>query len=154
LNVDSGWMQIVDDVCGQIQSTLTGEELRYFHWLQIKQENAGLNMFWGPAFRAVLDPAGPHHGMDFESQTVIHWRFDEAESDFAPATRKRVQAIIAAAQACAAHTCEHCGGAGMLRGDSLTILCEVCCKRWGQVILEDEALQRIQAQLLNRAKPI
>lgn len=147
LSVDSGWLQIVDDVCSQIQSTLTTEELRKFHWLQIKQENAGLTMFWGPAYRAVLDPEGPHHGMDFESETVIRWRFDEAESDFAPATGKRVQAIITNAQARAARTCEHCGGAGMLQQDSLTILCEVCCKRWEQVIREDEALQRAQAQL-------
>ena len=147
LSVDSGWMQIVDDACSQIQSTLTAEELREFHWLQIKQMNAGLTMFWGPAYRAVLDPAGPHHGMDFESETVIHWRFDEAESDFALATRKRVQAIISNAQARAAHTCEHCGGAGRLQQDSMTVLCEICCKRWEQVIRADEALQRIQAQL-------
>jgi hypothetical protein len=147
LSVDNGWIQIVDDICGQIQSTLTAEELRHFHWLQIKQVNAGLTMFWGPAYRAVLDPLGTHHGMDFESKTVIHWRFDEVESDFAPATRKRVQAIITDAQARAAHTCEHCGGPGMLQQDNLTVLCDVCCKRWEQVICEDEALQRIQAQL-------
>jgi hypothetical protein len=147
LSIDSGWMQIVDDACSQIQSTLTAEELREFHWLQIKQENAGLTMFWGPAYRTVLDPAGPHHGMDFESETVVHWRFDEAESNFTPATRKRVLAIIANAQTRAAHTCEHCGGAGLLQRESLTVLCEVCCKRWEQVIREDEALQRVQAQL-------
>lgn len=147
LSVDSGWMQIVDAACSEVQSTLTAEELREFHWLQIKQENIGLTMFWGPAYRAVLDPAGPHHSMDFESQKVIHWRFDEAESDFAPATRKRIQAIITDAQARAAHTCEHCGGAGRRQQDSMTVLCEVCCKRWEQVIREDEALQRVQAQL-------
>jgi hypothetical protein len=147
LGVDGGWMQIVDDVCSQIQSTLTAEELREFHWLQIKQVNAGLTMFWGPAYRAVLDPAGPHHGMDFESETVIRWRFDETESNFARATRKRVQAIITAAQTRAAHTCEHCGVAGLLQQESLAVLCDVCCQRWEQVIREDEALQRVQAQL-------
>lgn len=154
LSVDSGWMRLVDDVCNKVQAALTANELSKFHWLQIKQENGGLTMFWSPAYRAVLDPDGPHSCMDFESITVVHWRFDEAECDFAPATCKRVQAIITNARARAAHTCEHCGGAGMLQGDSMTILCEVCCKRWEQVIREDEALQRIQAQLPNRAKTI
>jgi hypothetical protein len=146
LGVDSGWIPIVNDVCRQVQAALTANELEGFHWLQIKQENGGLTMFWGPAYRAVLDSEGPHHNMDFESKTVIRWRFDESVRDFTPATRKRVQAIIADAQTRAAQTCEHCSGAGMLQRASLTVLCEVCCKRWEQLMHEEDALQTVQAQ--------
>ena len=146
LGIDSGWVPIVDDVCRQIQAALNANELERFHWLQIKQENGGLTMFWGPAYRAVLHPEGPHHNMELESKTVIRWRFDESERNFTPATRKRVQAIITDAQTRAAQTCEHCSDAGMLQRASLTVLCEVCCKRWEQAMHEDEALQPVQAK--------
>ena len=145
LGVDSGWVPIVDDVCRQIQATLTADELQKFHWLQIKQENGGLTMFWAPTYRAVLDPLGLHTCLDYESQREIRWRFDECETDLGLATVWRIQEIIANARVRATNTCEHCGGAGTLRQHpSEDVLCDPCCTAWEKAIREDEALQHEQ----------
>ena len=147
LGVDSGWGYLVDDVCRQIQAALTADELERFHWLQIKQESGGLTMFWGPMYRAVLDPLGPHTCLDYASRQEIRWRFDECETDLDLATISRIQKIIANARVRATYTCEHCGGAGTLRlHPSKDVLCDSCCSAWEQAIREDEVLQHEQAQ--------
>jgi hypothetical protein len=138
LGVDSGWMPIVDDVCRQIQATLTANELQKFQWLQIKREKSGLTMFWSPMYRAVLDPLGPHTCLDYELQRVIRWRFDECEPDLDLATIKRIHEIIANAEDRATNTCEHCGGAGIMRQHlSEDVLCDGCCTAWEQAIWEN-----------------
>ena len=143
LGVDSGWLPIVDDVCRQIQAALSADELGRFHWLQIKQENGGLTMFWSPMYRAVMDPLGPHTCLDYESMRDIRWRFDECETDLDLATLRRIQKIIVNAKDRATNTCEHCGGAGTLRQlPSEDILCDRCCLTWEQVIREYEIRQR------------
>lgn len=141
LGIESGWVHIVDDACRQIQATLTADELERFRWLQIKQERGGLTMFWSPMYRAVIDPLGPHSCLDYESRREIRWRFDEheCENDFATATIRLVQEIIAYAQVRATNTCEHCGGAGILRKHpSEDVLCDGCCSAWEQALAEDE----------------
>jgi hypothetical protein len=146
LGVDSGWVPIVDDVCRQIRAALTADELKRFHWLQIKQVNGGLTMFWSPMHRAVLDPLGPHTCLDYESQREIRWQFDECETDLNVATVRRIQEIIANARVRATNTCEHCGGAGTPRQQpSEDVLCDPCCTAWEKAIREDEALQHEQA---------
>jgi hypothetical protein len=151
LGVDSGWVPIVDDVCSQIQATLTADELQKFHWLQIKQENGGLTMFWSPTYHAVLDPLGPHTCLDYVSRQEIRWRFDGCDADLDLATVRRIQKIITNAQDRAASTCEHCGGAGTLRQHpSEDVLCDSCCSAWEQAIREDEVLQHEQFQSQRR----
>jgi len=138
LGIDSGWVPIVGDVCRQIQAALNANELERFHWLQIKQENCGLTMFWSPMYRTVLDPTGLHTHLDCDSQSVIRWRFDECENAFDPATIRRVQGIIANAQDRAKNTCEHCGGAGTLRQHaSEGVLCDGCCSAWEEALASD-----------------
>jgi hypothetical protein len=127
LGVDSGWVPIVDDVCRQIQATLTADELQKFQWLQIKQENGGLTMFWSPMYRAVMDPLGPHACLDYQLQRVIRWRFDECETDLDLATLSRIRGIIANAQDRATNTCEHCGGAGIMQRHPPRVTILVAC---------------------------
>jgi len=152
LGVDSGWVPIVDDVCRQIHAALTADELQKFHWLQIKQENGGLTMFWSPMYRAVMDPLGRHTCLDYDSQREIRWRFDECEVDLDLATVRRIQEIIANARVRATNACEHCGGAGTLRQQlSEDVLCDPCCTAWEKAMREDEVLQQEQAQSQHRA---
>jgi hypothetical protein len=140
LGVDSGWLPIVENACRKIQTTLTADELERFHWLQIKQENGELTMFWSPMYRTVMDPLGPHTCLDYESRRDIRWRFDECETDLDLATLRRIQKIIVNAKDRATNTCEHCGGAGTLRQQpSEDVFCNGCCSAWEQAMRDEEA---------------
>ena len=112
ITIDEGWKAIVLDACRQVQETLTADELRIFHWTQIKQKLGGLRMYWRPR--------GEGFGPEGAAGTL--------SSD----TRERIRSIVDQAEARASATCEVCGGAGRLRrlGPSRfsrhTVLCDVC----------------------------
>lgn len=121
INIDNGWLPIVAQACQEIQESLSTDDLRKFHWIQIKQKWGRLTMYWGPGHRVVISAVCPGGIVEFESETT----HEPGAIDLSPEVRDRIMAIVARAQFRASRTCENCGMAGqMFHGTS--ILCVTC----------------------------
>ena len=126
ISIDSGWTPIVLDACREIQERLTADELRRFHWIQIKEKFGGLKLYWGPDNTisvAIIEPATVH-SLEIAS--------DEPPG-FTKPTVLAIREIVARACERAGRTCEICGGPGRLYADGYwQTLCEDCAAERGK----------------------
>lgn len=95
-----GWKPIVEKACREIQQTLSTDDLRRFHWRQIKEKCGRLVMYFGPP------PMAP--------------------DTLTPAARERAQEIVEYAQEEAERTCELCGAPGSRDAEDIYVLCDAC----------------------------
>lgn len=124
IDIGDGWKIIVLDACRQMQEALSEDELRQFHWTQIKQKWGRLKMYWQPRSRVTICCAAPDGKVEFEH---IAQREISDEVRLSAFTQALIDAVIDQATERASCTCESCGSTGRLRdGHCVRVLCDAC----------------------------
>jgi hypothetical protein len=127
INIGPGWIPIVAHVCQEIQNMLSEDDLRKFHWIQIKEKWGRLTMYWGPKHQVIISAVCPEGIVEFESVANDGNQDDDMKADLSPAIRERIMEIITRAQERASKTCEYCGAEGSIRSwPHISVLCETC----------------------------
>lgn len=127
INIGPGWIPIVAHVCQEIQNMLSEDDLRKFHWIQIKEKWGRLTMYWGPKHQVIISAVCPEGVVEFESKANDENQGDGMEADLSPAVRDRIMEIVEHAQELASRTCENCGTVGRLRPwPHVSVLCDKC----------------------------
>jgi hypothetical protein len=112
ISIDAGWESIVSNACQAIQTALTEDELKLFHWIQIKEKFGGLNMYWGPHNTLPVTIIGHAQITNLEVESK------HTEPGFSPDTVATIRAIVERAGKKASKTCEVCGAEGRLYAGS------------------------------------
>jgi hypothetical protein len=126
ISIDFGWKPIVLDACREIQERLTPDELRRFHWIQLKEKFGGLRMYWGPnnAIPVSIIGATGFHSLEIDS---------DDPPGFSKPTLLAIREIVARVCERAGHTCEICGAVGRLYPNGYwQTLCDGCAKKKGR----------------------
>lgn len=127
IDIGDGWKTIVLDVCRQIKDTLTADELRPFHWTQIKQKWGQLRMYWRPRSGVAICCATPDRVTDFEHVTQREISTGNGGNEIPVATQERIRSIVDLAAERASVTCEICGEEGQLHHvGCVRVLCDAC----------------------------
>jgi hypothetical protein len=101
--VASGWLEIIDELCGDIDRMLTDEQAQLFEVRQIKEKFGTLRFSCG---------------------------LSDAQDGLHDAAIQRVRARVAEASVRSTTTCYSCGGAGSLRHQAwMLVLCDACQER-------------------------
>lgn len=99
-SIGPGWKPVVEKACREVQRALSTDDLRKFHWLQIKEKCGRLAMYFGPS------PIAP--------------------DTLTPAARECVEEIVERAWEEAERTCELCGAPGGRGAEGIYVLCDTC----------------------------
>lgn len=115
--IGPGWLDLIKEMCAEVEATLTESERRHFHWDQIKEKFGLLRAYYtgGPVFADFQMPDG------IVTATLPARGAGEPDS-----VRERVDPIVRRAVEHSARTCEVCGAAGELRMRSWRkVLCDL-----------------------------
>ena len=129
IDIGDGWKTIVLDACRQVEDTLTADELRPFHWTQIKQKWGQLRMYWRPRGGVAICCTAPDGITEFEYVTQREISTGNGGNEIPVATQERIRSIVDLAAKRASVTCEICGKEGQLRHvGCVRVLCDACLR--------------------------